>query len=96
MIEDILKRLDDLKLSDDDILRFSHVAKVLGVTRGRVHALAIPKNPITPSRIKSRFNELHRAYEVRIGDLREFILNDYAYAKPGRPRIKERDRNDCQ
>ncbi len=81
-----LQRLDDLKLSDNDLLGVKQVAQVLGVCDRRVRVLVKPKNPVTRSRIKSHFNELHKAYEVRVGDLREFIVTDYAHAKPGRPK----------
>lgn len=92
MTKDILKRLNSLNLSDDDIIKVSQVAEVLGIGQRRVRVLVKPKNPITPSRIKSTLNPLHQAYEVRVGDLREFIMNDYAHTKPGRPRTEGRDR----
>ena len=82
---DAVEKLDDLKLPDDQLLTLKQVAEVLAITPRRVRVLAKPKNPATRSRLKSYFNELHKAYEVRVGDLRDFILNDYAHAKPGRP-----------
>lgn len=94
MSEDILKRLDGLRLSDDAIIKVSQVANILGVTDRRVRVLVKPKNPSVPSRIKSHFNPLHQAYEVRVGDLREFIVSDYVNAKPGRPPVKGRDRDE--
>ncbi len=83
---EVLERLDSLKLSEDDLLTLSQVAEVLGVTARRVLVLTKPKNPATRSRLNARLNQLHKAYEVRVGDLREFIVTDYAHAKPGRPK----------
>jgi hypothetical protein len=85
---EILERLDSLKLSEDDLLTLSQVAEVLGVTARRVRVLAKPKNPVTRSRLNAQLNQLHKAYEVRVGDLREFIVNDYVHAKSGRPKRK--------
>ena len=75
-----LERLDSLKLSEGDLLTLSQVAEVLGVTSRRVRVLAKPKNPVTRSRLNARLNQLHQAYEVRVSDLRDFIVNDYAHA----------------
>lgn len=96
MVKEILERLDSLNLSEDALMNVLQVAEVLGLGQRRVRVLVKPKNPLVRSRILSTFNQLHGAYEVRVGDLREFIVNDYAYAKSGRPKIQkseERDRN---
>jgi hypothetical protein len=86
MVEEILKRLDSLNLSDASLMNVIQVSQVLGLSSRRARILVKPKNPVTRSRIKANFNELHGAYEIRVGDLREFIQNDYAHAKPGRPK----------
>jgi hypothetical protein len=85
---DAVERLDSLKLSDSTTLRITQVAKVLGISPQRVRVLAKPKNPLARSRIKSCFNERHRAYEIQVKDLRDFIVNDFSKRQPGRPRRK--------
>jgi len=94
---DVLERLNTLNLPDDKLLNIKQVAEILGLTRKRVQIFAKPKNPMTRSRLKAHFNELHQAYEVRVGDLREFIVTDYAHAKPGRrkmPRAEQQEERD--
>jgi predicted transcriptional regulator len=85
-----LERLKEMGLSDDDILLSGQIAQILGISQSRTARYIRPKNSNVPSRLKSNFNPVYKAYEVRVRDLREFIVNDYAIATPGRPKRKEK------
>jgi hypothetical protein len=70
-------------LSDEDVLRTSEAALILGLSVTRVRIL------LRKQRIKFTYSELHRSYEVKVSDLREFILNRHT-VKLGRPRREDR------
>jgi hypothetical protein len=80
-----LKRLREF-LNDKpetQVIGVGTVAKILGVTRDRAHKF-IRSNP---SRLKAELGlGLNPSYEIKVEDLREFIVNDYAIAVPGRPK----------
>jgi len=76
-----LKCLD--ALSDEDVLRTGEVALILGLRPQRVRTL------IRKKRMNSVYSETHRAYIIKVSDLREFILNRHK-VKLGRPRREDR------
>lgn len=80
---------------DVHVIGVGTVAKILGVSRDRAHKF-IKSNP---PRLKAQLGlGLNPSYEINVEDLREFIVNDFGKAEPGRPKlevaVKGRDRDE--
>ena len=81
-----LQRLKELSLSDEGLITINQAAKVMNVSEQRVRKLTIARNPLDVPRLKSNFNKTHKAYEIRVDDLRDFIIAYAGTNKPGRPK----------
>lgn len=82
-----LKRLREFlhdKEVEVQVLGVGAAARIVGVSRDRVHTF------ISSKRLKAQMGlGLNPSYEIMVSDLREFIVNDYAIAKPGRPKTEK-------
>lgn len=66
---------------DAQVIGVGTVAKILGLSRDRAHKF-IKSNP---PRLKAQLGlGLNPSYEIKVEDLRKFIVEDFGQASPGR------------